>query len=183
MLKKMPKKLLFIIIATVITVACAAGGTLAYIFTGTPSVENSFEPVYVSCEVEEEFNGQTKSNVAVRNTGDIDAYIRATFVVMWMADDGSVLAKSPVSGTDYIITAGSPKWTLGTDGFYYYSSPVAPGDLTDVLIGSIVQKDTAPEGYSLAVHIAATAIQSEPASAVSGAWGVQILSNGGLVAP
>ena len=88
-----------------------------------------------------------------------------------------------MSGTDYIITAGSPKWTLGTDGFYYYSASVAPGDLTDVLIASIVQKDTAPDGYSLAVHVAATAIQSEPASAVSDAWGVQILSNGGLVAP
>ena len=33
-------------------------------------------PSHVSCEVTEKFDGETKSNVNVENTGDTDAYIR-----------------------------------------------------------------------------------------------------------
>ena len=84
------KKLIAIIVALVITLCAAGGVTLAYILTETPDVENSFVPVNVSCEVIETFTGTEKSNVSVKNTGDITAYVRATFVVMWMADDGSV---------------------------------------------------------------------------------------------
>ena len=183
MSRKLPKRLIFIIVAALITVACATGGTLAYIFTGTPSVENSFEPVHVTCKVLEEFDGQTKSDVKIKNTGDISAYIRATFVVMWVAEDGSVLSTAPVKGTDYSLTLGSSDWVVGSDGFYYYTRPVASGESTGTLIESISLSGIAPSGYSLNVHVAATAIQSTPASAVSGAWGVQVLANGGLVAP
>ena len=183
MSRKLPKRLIFIIVAALITVACATGGTLAYIFTGTPSVENSFEPVHVTCKVLEEFDGQTKSDVKIKNTGDISAYIRATFVVMWVAEDGSVLSTAPIKDTDYSLAIGSSDWTLGSDGFYYYTRPVASGESTGVLIESISLKGTAPSGYSLNVHVAATAIQSNPASAVSGAWGVQVISNGSLLVP
>ena len=183
MMSKKQKKLLIIIIAVLVTVMSVTGATIAYIYTETPPVENSFEPVYVSCKVEEQFDGTVKSNVAVRNTGNIDAYVRATFVIMWVADDGSVYGKAPVLGTDYSIVYGSPKWTLGSDGFYYYANPVSGGDVTDVLVEAIRIKGTAPEGYSLVVHVTATAIQSTPANAVADVWGVEILDNGGLIAP
>ena len=175
------KKLLLIAIAVVIvTVACTVGGTLAYLFTGTPSVDNSFQTVYVSCSVEEKFDGRTKSDVAVKNTGDINAYIRATFVVMWVANDGSVLSTKPVLGTDYTLTYGSGKWALGSDGFYYYTLPVSAGDTTEILLDKVILTGTAPEGYSLTVHVAATAIQATPVAAVTEAWGVQINSDGRL---
>ena len=177
------KKLLLIAIAVLITVACTTGGTLAYIFTGTPSVDNTFQPVYVSCSVEESFDGTTKSDVAVKNTGDINAYIRATFVVMWVADDGSVLSTKPVLGTDYTLTYGSGNWALGSDGFYYYTLPVSAGITTANLLDRVTLKGEAPDGYSLTVHVAATAIQAEPAAAVTEAWGVQISSDGKLIVP
>ena len=177
------KKLILIVIAALITVVCTTGGTLAYLLTGTPSVDNSFQTVYVSCSVEETFDGKTKSNVAVKNTGDIDAYIRATFVVMWVANDGSVLSAKPALGTDYTLSYGSDNWALGSDGFYYYALPVSAGDTTAILLDKVILTGEAPEGYSLTVHVAATAIQAEPAAAVTEAWGVQIRSDGRLIAP
>lgn len=177
------KKLLLIAIAVLIAVACTTGGTLAYLMAGTPSVDNTFRPVYVSCSVEEQFDGVTKTDVKIKNTGDINAYIRATFVVMWVADNGSVLGDKPVLGTDYTIDYGSANWLQGSDGFYYYNVPVSAGDTTAILLDKVILKGEAPEGYSLTVHVAATAIQAEPAAAVTEAWGVQLNSNGSLIAP
>ena len=97
------KKIIIIISAAILVFAFAGGVTLAYLLAETPDVENSFVPVNVSCEVIETFTGTAKSNVSVKNTGDITAYVRATFVVMWMADDGSVYGVAPKAGTDYSI--------------------------------------------------------------------------------
>ena len=183
MTRKITPKLIIIIAAVFLIISTATGVTLAYILKGTPPVENSFDPVYVSCLVEEEFDGRTKSNVKVKNTGDINAYVRATYIVMWKNDDGAVLGQAPVLGVDYTITTGSDKWVLGSDGFYYYTSPLMPNVSSDILIKEIKATENAPDGYFLSVHVAATAIQAEPTNAVTEAWTATIGSNGSLTAP
>ena len=177
------KKLIAIIAALVITLCAAGGVTLAYILTETPDVENSFVPVNVSCEVIETFTGTEKSNVSVKNTGDITAYVRATFVVMWMADDGSVYGVAPKAGTDYSIQFSQSRWQIGNDGFYYYTQPVDAGMTTEALINSLVIISEPPEGYSLNVHVAATAIQAEPSRAVENAWGATVQADSSILAP
>ena len=177
------KKILIIIAALLLISAFAGGATLAYLLAETPAVENNFVPVYVSCEVIEEFTGTTKSNVSVKNTGDIKAYIRATFVIMWTSEDGSVYSIPPKEGVDYSITLGSSSWSLGSDGFYYYELPVEAGASTDAIIDSLTILSTPPEGHNLNVHVAATAIQAEPAGAVEDAWGATVQENGALTAP
>lgn len=183
MQKRISKKLLAILLCAVLAVCAATGGTMAYIFSKAPPVNNTFDPVFVSCLVEEHFDGTTKTDVKVKNTGDINAFIRATFVVMWTAEDGTVYASSPVENTDYVLELGSPKWLKGTDGFYYYSNPVASNETTDILIRSLTLIGEAPDGYGLAVHVSATAIQAEPVEAIQGVWGAAVQSNGNLVAP
>ena len=177
------KKLWIVIISLILVVCVSGGATLAYLYAKTPEVENSFTPVFVDCEVVEEFSGTTKSNVAVKNTGDITAYVRATFVVMWVADDGTVYGVAPREGVDYSIELGSPAWMLGSDGFYYYSMPVVSLATTEALINTLTLISEAPDGYKLTVHVAATAIQSEPAAAVEDAWGATLQPDGALVAP
>ncbi len=177
------KRLIIIILAVFTVISVASGITLAYIYRQTPPVQNTFEPVYVSCSVEETVEDGVHSDIKVKNTGDIDAYVRVTFVAMWVDENGTVLGRAPVLGTDYTVTFGSPKWMLGSDGFYYYSTAVHAGAYADIFITSVTPIGTAPDGYTLKVHVAATAIQSEPASAVEGAWGVTVQQNGGLVAP
>ena len=180
---KISKKQLIIIICVAITICATVSGTIAYLFAKTNEITNSFTPVFVSCEVQEHFDGVTKTNVRIKNTSDIKAYIRATFVVMWLSEEGNVYSSAPVEGQDYAITLGSSKWIKGSDGFYYYNSAVHAGESTDIMINSVSPISDGPEGYSLSVHIAATAIQSEPTAAIEQAWRVSINSDGKLIIP
>ena len=140
-------------------------------------VENKFTYASVSCTVSESFNGTTKEKVQIQNTGTTDAYIRATYVVNWLNKDGSI---APVpqgtipNGYELSISENPDKaWTKGTDGYFYYLTPVAPGHFTEG--GSLVNCSVVyPENaeYILSVEILATAVQSTPAKAVREAWGV-----------
>lgn len=164
----------------ILAVVLAIGGTLAYIIANTVSVENKFTPGEVRCEVLEDFDKIfdkiTKSNVRIKNTGNTAAYIRATYVVTWQKDDGTVNGKMPVVGTDYTIEfAENSGWKLIGD-YWYYTSPVAAGGETGVLIASckLAEGAAVPTGYHLSVEIIASAIQSEPASVVAEKWHVAV---------
>lgn len=157
-----------ILLASLILIMClAAGVTVAYIFTGSSAVTNSFELADVSCEIKENFDGSTKSNVYVLNTSNVDAYIRAAIVVNWTDAEGN-LVPAP-DGCSYSLSAPDTGWTQ-SDGYYYYNGKVAPGGSTSVLIPYAAPGGSA-EGYRLRVDVVADAIQAEPASAVTEAWG------------
>ena len=165
-------KTLFALLAIVMVIGAVVGTTVAFLITNTGPVENKFAYASVSCEVKEDFNGNTKKNVQITNTGTTDAYIRATYVVNWLDAQGNIVASVP-EGYSYTLTENpDSKWTKGNDGYFYYLSPVAPGKSTP---GSLLNcKVTYPENpeYRLSVEILATAIQSTPAKAVTEAWGV-----------
>lgn len=196
------------LVLAVILVACfiVSGVTLAYLFTGTESVENTFKSARVACEVIENgtdgsggFDGVEKTNVRIRNTGDVQSYIRAKVVVTWMSEDKkTVTASQPACGTDYAIeyvtdTNESTNWVLGADGYWYYTVPVNPdvngddvvdeGTETGILITSCKLNEgvTAPEGFYLSVEIIASSIQSVPTSVVAEQWssGVSSVSTDG----
>lgn len=170
----------------ILAAVLAIGGTLAYIIANTVSVENKFTPGEVRCEVLEDFDKITKSNVRIKNTGNTAAYIRATYVVTWQKDDGTVNGKMvngkmPVVGTDYTIEfADNTGWKKIGD-YWYYTSPVAAGGETGVLIASckLAEGAAVPTGYHLSVEIIASAIQSEPASVVAEKWHVAV-DNGNI---
>ena len=160
----------------ILAVVLAIGGTLAYIIANTVSVENKFTPGEVRCEVEETFKHNVKSDVKIKNTGNTAAYIRATYVVTWQKDDGTVNGKMPVVGTDYTIEfAENSGWKLIGD-YWYYTSPVAAGGETGVLIASckLAEGAAVSTDYHLSVEIIASAIQSEPASVVAEKWHVAV---------
>lgn len=145
------------------------GGTVAYLVTDTAPVVNTFTPGEVSCEIKETFNGTTKENVTVTNTGNTDAYIRAAIIVTWKDAEGNIAATVPVKDDDYKISLNSTEWTEH-GGYYYYKSSVAPEGTTVNLINSCeVLKSN--DGYTLSVEILADAIQSSPVEAVREAWG------------
>ena len=160
------KKGMTALVALVLILCCAVGGTLAWLVTTSGPVVNTFTPGSVTTYVDEKFENGTKSDVKVENTGNVDAYIRAAIVVNWINDQGEVYAQ-PVKDSDYEIElnigTGEKQWTKGTDGFYYYNNSVAPGVQTDVLIKSLTKTDSAvtPAGYDLQVTILAEGIQAE----------------------
>lgn len=200
-MKRYINKKSIIITSVILLLLVAVGTTLAYVFTETEPVENTFIPSRVSCAVVE--NGKepvsgslvnisdSKNNVQIQNTGDTDAYIRVAVTVNWMNADGTrVWAQKPIQNTDYTITYNLSEdgWFDGGDGFYYYSkavSPTSPNNLTEILISNaaLMSGVTAPVGtdntqYYLSIEIVASAIQSTPASTVSDQWGVTVSDDG-----
>ena len=167
-----------LIMAVLLLFGAAVGSTVAFLIDKTAPVENAFEYAKVSCEVTENFTNKKKDNVQVKNTGTIDAYIRATYVVNWVDRDGNIAASVP-EGYSYNLTENpNSKWTKGNGGYFYYLSPVAPGASTPgSLLTCTVTYPVNPE-YTLSVEILAEAIQSTPDKAVQEAWGVSISQSG-----
>ena len=80
------KKGILLLAAAMLILVCGVGSTLAYLATQTGQVQNTFEPAYVrSSVIEESWNdgNLVKSNVTIKNTGNVSAYIRAAIVVTW----------------------------------------------------------------------------------------------------
>jgi hypothetical protein len=147
------------------------GGVWAYLTASTQTLTNRFQPAQVSCEVEESFHNGVKSDVKIRNTGNVDAYVRAVVVATFVDNEGKVLSTAPKEGVDYAVTWEEGGWAKGSDGFWYCTDPVAPGNATAILIRSATAI-AVPDGYRLHLQIVSSAIQSDPADAVREAWGI-----------
>ena len=167
-----------LLIALLLFSALAVGGTVAWLTANATPVKNTFTPSNVACSVTEEFNGTTKSNVNVTNIGDTEAYIRVKLVTYRVNEQGQHIGG----------TATIPTFTPGTgwvehDGYYYYTSPVKPGEKPAAnLINSIELTGSYndADGGKQAIEVMAEAIQSQPATAVEDSWGVTVGSDGNL---
>ena len=93
--------------------------------------------------------------------------------------DGSIAATAPVQDVDYkVVFNEDGSWDLQTsDGYYYYTQPVAAKGKTSSLIKTI-KPLTAKEGYTLKVDVIGSVIQATPTQAVVQSWGVTLGSDG-----
>ena len=181
--KRRSKKTGMLFLSLLLVIGMVVGGTVAWLSTKSAPITNTFLPSHVSCSVTEEFNGTTKSNVNVINTGDIDAYIRVKLVSYRTNDAGQHIGG----------TAELPAFDLGEGwvehgGYYYYRLPVAPGgspetNLTESM--TLTDSYTDADGGKQAIDVMAEAIQSVPEDAVQAAWGedFSIDADGSLVVP
>ncbi len=170
-----------IVMATVLLLALAIGGTVAWLSTQDTPITNTFTPSKVACEVTENFDGTVKSDVNVKNTGDIAAFIRVKLVTYRTNNEGK-----HIGGTAEILdfTPGAG-WVKHGD-YYYYTKPVKPNQAPDdALIASMPLKDNYDDadGGRQAIDVMAEAIQSVPEAAVQAAWGLSIDENGNLIVP
>lgn len=174
--RKNKKLVLLISIVAILILALTAGTTLAWLKASSGPVVNTFTPARVTSKVEESIKDGIKSDVRIKNTSNINAYIRATVVINWVDKDGNIAAQKPVAGTDYTIKfPKDTKWFTGPGGYYYFPNPVASKASTAVLVDECTAvAGNAPEGYSLSVEIIADAIQSVPDKAVREAWNVTV---------
>ena len=161
-----------LLLSLLLIVTMAVGGTVAYLATNSGPIQNSFKPSFVDCEVKESFNGTTKSEVNVQNTGDTEAYIRVKLVTYRVNDEGQHIGG----------VAEIPGFEPGTNwqefgGYYYYTLPVAPGDKPEAdLISSISLTGSYndADGGKQVIEVMAEAIQSGPVDAVGKSWGVTV---------
>lgn len=176
-------KALMLTVSIVLLVLVGVGVTVTYIMKKTEPIVNNFLSAKVACAIEENFDGTVKSDVSIKNTGNVSAYIRAKVLVTWQvgADAVEIYSRSPKENENYSVIWGDSSWVLGDDGYWYYTQPVAVGENTSDLIESIIPIGEAPEGYTLSVEILASAIQADPISVVETEW--QVMTFGTEIIP
>lgn len=164
--RKKPAKPLALIISLVLIFSIAVGGTLAYLIAERKSVENTFEAGTVIATI--------LDNNTIRNDGNTAAWIRVAVVGNWAGAANTVYGMPPA------LTVTADDWLLGTDGYYYWPTPVAPGASTGAITAST--SEPAPDGYQFAYTLGVEAIQSAPAAAFA-EWNAQgvAISDGVLV--
>lgn len=161
---------------------CVSVTTIGWL-TSRDRTANSFTVGTVAAQVQEIFPSPytKKSDVKVENTGDVPIYIRAVVSIYWQTENGTMLAGMPEENLDYTITwSGSLNWKKQGD-IYYYTQPLPPKAVTDVLIESCEQKSNFGEEEKLMVDISVQAIQAQPATAVYDAWGITVGTDGSLI--
>ena len=168
-------RLAMMVLSIVLLLGVAIGGTLAWLSTKTTPVTNTFTPAEVTCEVEEKFDKTTgvKTNVNVKNTGNIAVYIRVKLVTYRTNDAGQHIGG----------TAELPEFTPGENWvkygeYYYYTLPVEPRQQPATNLAKKMTLKTSykdADGGKQALDVMAEAIQSEPENAVADAWGVKIV--------
>lgn len=181
------RKQIMVLLAGVLLLAGVAG-TFAWLSV-TGVLVNEFGFGSVKPSVDETLKDNVKSDVAITNKGTAPAYLRVVVDIYWQDKDGARLWDEPVEGTDYAIvwgdvsnastTSSASSWVRSADGFYYWTSPVAPLGKTGVLIKSVSEKKK--DGKNLVVDISTQAIQSTPDDAVKEAWGCTV--NDGVLVP
>ena len=185
------KRIIALLVGAILLAGTA--GTLAWLSV-TGVLVNQFGIGSVTPSVQETLNGKVKSDVKAKNTGTAPAYIRAAVDIYWQDQDGARLwdepKEEPKGEADYEIAwsvadasgANSAyNWVKASDGFYYWTSPVAPGAETGVLINRVTELK-ATEGRNLVVDISTQAVQATPDEAVHDAWGCSV-ENDVLVPP
>lgn len=146
------------------------GGSLAYLFTHTDPVINTFTPPTVDVDIDETLTTSEKSDVRFKNNSDFPVYMRAMLIINWEDAEGNLAASVP-EGYSYDNSGIASGW-VENGGYYYYTQAVPAGEYSTNLVDSI--KVTAPENaeYFLVVDVLVETIQAEPEAAVLDAWGI-----------
>ena len=180
-MKKFHKKSLALLVSVALLLTFAVSGTVAYLVDASGPVENQFKPASVTPSVTDSVSNNVKSNVVIKNSGTAKAYIRVAIVGYWCDDKNNVVASwdlsDPQQGTFDSLTGSN--WITGSDGYYYYSLPVAPGAETGSKLFNSYTVGTSPvNGAHLVMNLVVQSIQAEPSDAVKAAWGVTVSPDG-----
>lgn len=169
------KKNLVIFVCVVLVLACTGIGVLAYMFRETDEIDDALESAEASCELVERFENNKKSEISVKNTGNINVYVRVRLVPYWVDSEGQrVYRSASVPSFEY----NSDKWLADNENdTYYYRVPLSPSALTPSLprTAILLSEDN---GYYLVLDVFAEAIQAQPSDAAVEAWGLSIDSDG-----
>ena len=183
----------FVVLAALLVLVLGiVGTTLAWLTDTTEDQTNTFEYAKVSCQVLEDVNSNEtqKTKVRIQNTGNTEAYIRATYVVTYREEAGNILYETLENNwkVDLSNIINTESWVPGEDGYWYCKTPVAPGEETPALFkapingnGRFLDGGRSKEQAITYVEILATAIQSQPVKAMGEAWGYTM--NNGTLTP
>lgn len=166
-------KAVALIAGLVILLSAGGTATIAWLTGEADPLTNKFGPANVPPEIVEEFDGETKQNVKVKNIGNIDGFMRATLSAVWLTEAGDIAPDA----VDPLVFDQHANWFYH-EGFYYYKIRVAPGETTENLIDAFGLPTKA--GLRFELQVIASSIQADPDEAVEHAWPVQVNASGQL---
>ncbi len=175
-MKKMNKKSLILLVSMMAILLVAVGGTVAYLVTATAPVTNTFTPSEVGTDIIESFDGKVKSNVQIKNEGEVTVYVRAKIVANWVDASGNVVAP----WTDN-LSYNENDWDKGSDGYYYHKKSIAVGETSAALFNGTYSYSSTeiPTGaHHLVMDVIHQSVQAEPTDAVGELWGVTVAADG-----
>ena len=171
-MKKSWNKRRLVPVAILLALVVVCGSVFAYMFMRTDPKGAQFIPAKVSCQVYDVTSGNQITDVTVKNTGNIPAYLRVRLVTYWVNGDGNVVPKDslPLS-----LSYDTTNWVAGSGNTYYYKLPVNPNAVTTNLFAASASITLASDGeYKQRVDIFGEAIQALPTTAATSSWGVTI---------
>ena len=155
--RKMNHKRLAMLLSLILVITCTVGGTLAYLFTRTESITDTFVPAQVSCTISDD-------QTTVTNGSETSVWLRISVTAVYRdtSDSTAIHWENP----GITVTPGE-NWQL-VDGLYYYKTEIAAG--APVSMPQIIFDNAPPTGFVLEKQILAEVIQSAPLIAVQEAW-------------
>ncbi len=148
-------------VSLILLVLAVVGGTVAFLSAKTAPVVNTFNYSKSDIDIEENVDGGVKKNVTIKNSGDVDVFVRAKVILTWKNSKTGEVSAVPVKDPDYKMTLGD-RWCLAADGFLYCKDRVASKAPSPLLIKEASPvAGKAPEGYSLSIEILAQGIQAD----------------------
>ena len=174
-------RFIIFIIASVLLLFAGFVPSLAKMVAKTPPVTNNFEPGKIVIQAQTDGEYTTALNTT---QSDVSAYIRVAIVVNYQDyNDNSIYHEGAVEGVDYTVLPAN-NWIKGSDGFYYYTKPVAIGESTTVLpqiSRNILPGDDNKQKYKLVSTYVFTGIQANVSVAITSTWGVTLDQNGNII--
>ncbi len=172
------KKAGMLFLSLLLIALLAAGGTLAWLSAQTDEVKNTFTPGEITTTITENFDGEVKKEINVKNEGNISAYVRVKLVSYRVNSNGD-----HIGGTTTIPEFNWGSGWVKFGDYYYYTQPVAAGATAPNMLGDggiTLEEYTDSDGGKQVIEVMAEAIQSVPDEAVGEAWGVKI-SEGSVI--
>lgn len=179
------KKTILLAVTIALVLAASVGGTIAWITTSTPGIENVFKPVEVDTKLVESFSNNSKTSIQVQNASDetryIPVYVRVAVSGNWVLN-GEIVA--PWTGMPNTINSD---WFKQGD-FYYYKKVLPVGGITSNLLDTNypirpAKPETVPADAHLEVDVLHQSIQANPTTVVKGLWPVDASDDGKTISP
>lgn len=153
---------LYLMLAAALAAAFCIGGIFAY-YTDRQALTNTITAGQNTTKIVEEFDPTPqddvyKKAVRIENTGDIPCYVRV--YLAFSDEEVTGISKLSSDGKTYYGMADYVKnlpsgWVHGSDGYFYYTKALKPGEKTEYLMKNVKttwKADMDRHGFELIVR-------------------------------
>lgn len=148
--------------------------TKAYLsWASKEPLNNIFKIEKPNIEIEEVFDKEVKSEVLIKNEGNVAVYARVK-VIPYYTYDGNIMGL----GDSFNLMIDDSNW-IDVDGIYYYRVPIEPGEATGNLLKEVISNNKR-KGMNLKVDVLAQSYNANQIKEIEDVWQVKIV-NGKIV--